>query len=68
VAHQTINTSRTELRSLAVSNNEPVKVCDYPDSGKVGVFTSAAGARLRELIRVEIDVDCYDRENLQPPP
>jgi uncharacterized cupin superfamily protein len=68
VAHQIINTGRTELRYLAVSNNEPVEVCEYPDSGKVGVFAEAAGTRLRKLFRAETDVDYYDRESLQPPP
>ena len=64
VAHQIINTGRTELRYLAVSNNEPCEVCEYPDSGKVGVFASAAGTRLRKVFRAETGVDYYDRGRL----
>lgn len=68
VAHQIINTGSTDLRYLALSNQEPVEVCEYPDAGKVGIFASAGGSRLRKLFRAETDVDYYDRESLQPPP
>lgn len=38
-AHQLINTSMTEeLKYLAVSTKLSPEVCDYPDSGKVGVI------------------------------
>lgn len=34
-AHQLLNTGTTVLRYLAVSNQAPVDVVEYPDSGKV---------------------------------
>jgi len=34
-AHQILNTGDTPLRYLAVSNQAPVDVVEYPDSGKV---------------------------------
>ena len=37
-AHQIINTGTGELRYLAVSTMEPMEICEYPDSGKLGVF------------------------------
>ena len=71
VAHQIINTGSVDLRYLALSNVEGVEVCEYPDSGKVGVFAAAPGAPavpgLRRMFRDEASVDYYDRESLQPP-
>jgi uncharacterized cupin superfamily protein len=68
LAHQIINTGSTELRYLAVSNVEAVEVCEYPDSGKVGVFCSSPeDARLRKLFRAETDVEYYDRESTASP-
>lgn len=66
VAHQIINTGNVDLRYLAVSNVEGVEVCEYPDSGKVGIFAEGAhgAARLRKLFRAEADVEYYDRERL----
>ncbi len=37
-AHQIVNTSNTELRYLAVSTRLSAEICDYPDSGKFGVY------------------------------
>lgn len=37
-AHQILNTGNTELRYLAVSTMEPIEVCEYPDSGKFGIY------------------------------
>ena len=42
-AHQIINTSKKELRYLAVSTMQTPEIGEYPDSGKFGVF-----ARLEE--------------------
>jgi len=36
-AHQIINTGREPLRYLGVSNNSPVEIVEYPDSGKIGL-------------------------------
>ena len=58
VAHQITNTGPTDLRYLALSNNEAVEVCEYPDSNKVGVFASEPGTpRLRKLFLAETDVE-----------
>jgi hypothetical protein len=55
------------MRYLALSSLEDVEVCEYPDSGKVGIFASEAGTpRLRKLFRAETDVEYYDRENKEP--
>lgn len=63
VAHQIVNTGATDLRYLAVSNNAETEVCEYPDAGKTGIFSSEPGVpRLRKLFRAETDVDYYDRE------
>lgn len=71
VAHQIINTGTVPLRYLAVSTLSGTEVCEYPDSGKVGVFAQAPGTAgapgLRRMFRDEASVDYYDRESLQPP-
>jgi uncharacterized cupin superfamily protein len=67
VAHQIINTGSSDLRYLALSSLEDVEICEYPDSGKIGIFASAAGtSRLRKLFRAETDVEYYDREDTEP--
>jgi uncharacterized cupin superfamily protein len=64
-AHQIINTGSTTMRYLALSVSADVEVCEYPDSGKIGVFASGADApRLRKLVRSESEVDYYDRESI----
>ncbi len=37
-AHQLINTGSVELRYLAISSSIEPEICEYPDSGKVGVY------------------------------
>jgi len=37
-AHQIINTSKAELRYLAVSTQQSPEICEYPDSGKYAVM------------------------------
>jgi uncharacterized cupin superfamily protein len=39
-AHQIRNTGSEELRYLAVSTQQSPEICDYPDSGKFGVYAS----------------------------
>lgn len=66
-AHQIINTGESTMRYLALSAVADVEVCEYPDSGKVGVFAGSVNApRLRKLVRSESEVDYYDRESLSP--
>ncbi len=38
LAHQIINTSKAELRYLAVSSKESPEIADYPDTGKFGIL------------------------------
>ena len=37
-AHQLINTGSAPLRYLSISSNFDPDICEYPDSGKVGVY------------------------------
>jgi len=68
VAHQIINTGSSDLRYLALSNLEDVEVCEYPDSGKIGIFAAETGSpRLRKLFHEETDVEYYEREITEPP-
>jgi uncharacterized cupin superfamily protein len=68
VAHQIINTGRTTMRYLSLSSVAEVEICEYPDSGKVGVFADEpAPARLRGLFRSASTVDYYDGERTEPP-
>lgn len=51
-AHQIVNTGAEELRFLAVSTMRSPEVCDYPDSGKFGLyaeFADAAGGKPQQL-------------------
>lgn len=67
VAHQIINTGKVPLRYLSLSNLSDTEVCEYPDSNKIGVFSSGPGTpALRKLFRAEVTVDYYDRESLEP--
>lgn len=38
--HQILNTSAAELSYLSISTQERPEVCEYPDSGKIGVFAN----------------------------
>jgi uncharacterized cupin superfamily protein len=68
VAHQIINTGSAPLRYLSLSVLSDTEVCEYPDSNKVGIFSSASGAAaLRKMVRAEATVDYYDRESLESP-
>ena len=68
MAHQIINTGRVPMRYLALSNQQAVEVCEYPDSDKIGVFADAPdGPGLRALHRATAAVDYYDGEATDPP-
>jgi uncharacterized cupin superfamily protein len=43
-AHQIVNTGENELRFLAVSTKISPEVCEYPESGKFGVYAEFAAA------------------------
>ena len=42
-AHQLINTGNEPLRYLAISSELDPEICEYPDSGKVGVWAEEPG-------------------------
>ena len=64
VAHQILNTGKTDLRYLALSTMDRSDICEYPDSNKVGVFVGEQGNReLLLLFRAEQSVDYLDRES-----
>jgi uncharacterized cupin superfamily protein len=68
VAHQIINTGKTTMRYLSLSNNSATEICEYPDSNKVGVFVAASEKPgLRKMFRDEVSVEYYDRESIAPP-
>ena len=67
VAHQIINTGTSTMRYLALSNQADTEICEYPDSQKVGIYSSEPGTTgLRKLFRSETTVDYYDRETTEP--
>lgn len=65
-AHQIINTGTTEMRYLAVSTMAEIEICDYPDSGKFGVYEEnppgKEGGRSRFLSRMNQSLDYWDGE------
>jgi hypothetical protein len=68
VAHQIINTGKVPLRYPSLSTQSSTEVCEYADSGKIGVFASTSpGSDLRRMFRAENCVEYCDRESLEPP-
>jgi uncharacterized cupin superfamily protein len=64
-AHQLINRSREPARYVVASSNAAPEVCEYPDSGKVAVFSrleSQRGGRLMTIHRLDAGVDYFDGE------
>jgi uncharacterized cupin superfamily protein len=57
-AHQIINTGASELRYLAVSTMEGPEVCEYPDSGKIGVLADS----IRYVNRLDAQAGYWDGE------
>ena len=67
-AHQIINTGRSTMRYLALSNLSEIEVCEYPDSEKTGVHADEpSGEGLHKMFRSETTVEYYDRESNPPP-
>lgn len=63
VAHQIINTGKTELVYLSLSQRTGADICEYPDSNKTGVYVgSYTESRLRQMFRAETTVPYGDRE------
>lgn len=68
-AHAITNTGLTELRNLAISSQDLPEICDYPDSGKFGIFdaptpgaAAAAGPPFRFISRPGQQLDYWDGE------
>ncbi|MDE2197104.1 MAG: cupin domain-containing protein [Gammaproteobacteria bacterium] len=65
-AHQIINTGTVEMLYLAVSTLAAVEICEYPDSGKFGVYEEnppgKEGKRSRFLSRSGESLDYWDGE------
>lgn len=56
------------MRCRSLATMSTTAVCEYPDSGKVGVFaTTSTESRLRTMFRGEATIDHYDRESTPPP-
>ncbi len=65
-AHQLINTGTENLRYLVISSKADIDVCEYPDSGKIGVYSDAvagtARRHLRFMGREENSLEYFDGE------
>lgn len=66
-AHQILNTGQTTLKYLGISNMSLADVCEYPDSGKFGVYSRTTGnpydkSTLRHVTREGASVDYWDGE------
>lgn len=57
-AHQIVNDGATALTYILVADNPPLDVCNYPDSGKIGIFDDRGR---REVFRAT-PVDYFDAE------
>lgn len=56
--HHIINTSDAPLHYLSISTQERPEVCEYPDSGNVGIFTPG----LRFVQKRDAGLDYWDGE------
>lgn len=62
-AHQLINTGKSDLKYLAVSNSGGPEVAEYPDSGKVGITCGSwKEPDLRLIVKKDAGVDYFDGE------
>jgi uncharacterized cupin superfamily protein len=57
--HQFINTSDAPMKYLSISTQERPEVCEYPDSGKYGVFHRE---RFSAIQRTTQNLDYWDGE------
>jgi uncharacterized cupin superfamily protein len=58
LAHQIVNTGTAELKYLAVSTMQYPEVCEYPDSGKIGVIADS----IRYVNRSDSQVGYWEGE------
>lgn len=62
-AHQLVNTGSEPLRYLAISSELDPEICEYPDSGKIGVWCGEPGsAGFYHMTRGSAAVDYWDGE------
>lgn len=64
--HHILNTSDAPLKYLSISTQERPEVCEYPDSGKYGIFPGRTDGPLlqgRRLHRGETALDYWDGED-----
>ena len=58
-----INTSDQDLKYLCLSTNEPVDICEYPDSNKVMSLAGEQGKRsFRYMTMADQEVDYFKGE------
>jgi uncharacterized cupin superfamily protein len=63
VAHQIINTGKSDLKYLCLSTNEPYDICEYPDSNKVMSMVGEPGKRtFKHISKMEQEVDYFESE------
>lgn len=63
LAHQIVNTGKTDLKYFALGTRDEAEICEYPDSNKVMAFVGEPGKRrLRQIFRTESQVEYMDRE------
>ena len=61
-AHKLTNTGDSTLKYLAISTRSATDVCEYPDSGKFGVWTDFGEQGFRFIGRGEDSCDYWDGE------
>ena len=67
-AHQIINTGTSQLRYLAVSTKESPEICEYPDTGKIGILADYPPAAdgspcgFRMVTRADMQVGYWEGE------
>ena len=58
-AHQIVNTSKEQLKYLALSTKENPEMCYYPDSGKYGTYASDSNGDRKVFIAHESNKTTY---------
>ncbi len=66
LAHQIVNTSDQDIKYLCLSTNEPVEICEYPDSDKVlSMVGTLKDKKIRHIARIQDAVDYFEGEERQ---
>lgn len=70
MAHQIINDSNEDLKYFCLSTNHDADICEYPDSGKFGVYSIFDNSkpnktrRIKYLGRTQNSLDYWDGEDI----